>query len=388
VFFLGVVSFLTDVSSEMMFTILPLFLFNVLCVGMPVIGLIEGIAASTNTLVQIGSGWLSDRLGRRKALAVLGYGLSTAAKPFLYFVSAWTPVLAVRFADRMGKGIRTAPRDALLAASTSPEERGKGFGFHRALDTLGAVVGVGVVAVVVYLMQSGTLELTEATFRTIVLVGIVPAVLSLIVLLLFVRDIKVPAKESSARPSLKLAFSGFDRQFKAFLGVMVLFTLGNFGIVFMILRAQNLGNPVFSIMLMLILFNIVYAISSMPAGMLSDRLGRRRVIALGWGICALSYLGFALASAWWQVWILFTLFGLYHGTTDGVLRAFVADMVAVERRGTAYGLFQGAIGIAALPACLIAGFLWQGVNPAAPFLLGAVVVGISAIALFALVRER
>ncbi len=321
-------------------------------------------------------GWAGER-----------HWLSTAAKPFLYFVSAWTPVLAVRFADRMGKGIRTAPRDALLAASTSPEERGKGFGFHRALDTLGAVVGLSVVAGVVYLMQSGTLELTEATFRTIVLIGIVPAVLSLIVLLLFVRDIRVPAKESLARPSLKLAFSGFDRQFKAFLGVMVLFTIGNFSIVFLILRAQNLENPVFSIMLMLILFNIVYAATSMPAGMLSDRLGRRKVIALGWGLCALSYLGFALASAWWQVWIFFAIFGLYHGITDGVLRAFVADMVAVERRGTAYGLFQGAIGIAALPACLIAGFLWQGVSPAAPFFFGAAVVGISAIALFALVRE-
>lgn len=383
VFFLGLTSFLTDVSSEMIFTVLPLFLANVLGVGTAIIGLIEGIADSTATLVRVFSGWLSDKLGRRKPLAVLGYGLSTIAKPFLYFAGAWAAVLAIRFSDRLGKGIRSAPRDALVADSTSAKEMGKSFGFHRALDTLGAVVGLGGAAAVVFLLQRGGLALSKDSFQTLVLIGVVPAVLAVVIILFLVREVKATPR---AKGVSSASTGRFDARFKIFLVIMVIFTLGNSSDAFLVLRAQNLSFSVLQILLLFALLNLVYAVTSLPAGMLSDRLGRKGVIALGWSLYALSYLGFALAGAWWHVWLLFAVYGLYYGATDGVARAFVADMVPAERRGTAYGLFHTAVGITALPASLIAGFLWQLIGPSAPFILGAALAGVAVVALLVLVR--
>jgi MFS family permease len=382
---MGVASFLTDVSSEMIFNVMPLFLFNVLGVGTAVIGLIEGVADSTATLFQVFSGWLSDRLRRRKALATVGYALSTVAKPFLYLAGTWGAVLAVRFTDRLGKGLRTPPRDALVADSTSPQEMGKSFGFHRALDTLGAVIGLSGAALVVFLMQRGALELTRDTFQMLVLIGIVPAVLAVAVIFRRVHDVKPVSPVGEAIPR-RVQLRRFDARFKRFLGVMLLFTLGNSSIAFLVLRAQNLGLSVLHILLLFVFFNFIYALVSLPAGMLSDRIGRRKVIVIGWSIFALSYLGFALASAWWQVWLFFALYGLYFGVTAGVMRAFVADMVGVERRGTAYGLFHTTVGITAFPASLIAGFMWQMISPRAPFFFGAVLAGVAAIALLVLVR--
>lgn len=385
VFFLGVVSFLTDVSSEMIFTILPLFLFNVLGAPIAIIGLIEGIADSTATLVRALSGWLSDKLGRRKPLAALGYALSTIAKPFLYFAGTWGAVLAIRFSDRLGKGIRTAPRDALVADSTAKEGMGKSFGFQRALDTLGAVVGLGGAATVVFLMQGGELVLTRATFQTLVLIGVVPAVLAVIIILFLVHEVRAVPRAKVTSPA---ATGKFDTRFKIFLVIMVIFTLGNSSDAFLVLRVQdlNLGFSVFSILLLFISMNFVYVAIALPAGALSDKLGRKRVMGIGWAIYALSYLGFALVGAWWQVCLLFAFYGLYYGAANGVARAFVADMVPVERRGTAYGLFHTAVGITAFPASLIAGFLWQLISPSAPFILGAALGGVAVVALFTLVR--
>ena len=389
VFFLGIVSFLTDVSSEMIFTILPLFLLNVLLVGTPVIGLIEGIAESTATLLKILSGWLSDRLGKRKVLAALGYGISTLAKPFLYLASSWELVLGVRFADRIGKGIRTSPRDALVADSTSPQEMGKSFGFHRALDTLGAVVGLGAAAGIVFFLQKGGLELTRSTYQMLVLVGIVPAVIAVAIILFFVHD---PQHKASGDAGVTLTSDStpkrkFGKRFKIFLAIMIIFTLGNSSDAFLVLRAQDLGLSVFHILLVFVFFNLVYALISLPAGMLSDKLGRRKVIILGWAIYALSYLGFAIASESWHIWLVFGLYGAYYGATEGVTRAFVADMVGAESRGAAYGFFHTAVGITALPASVLAGWLWHWIDPAAPFFLGAAMAGIAAVSLITLVRE-
>ena len=387
VFFLGLVSFLTDASSEMIFPLLPLFLRNVLATPYTVIGLIEGAAESIASLVRIFSGWLSDKLGRRKGLTILGYGLSTFAKPFMYIATTWGIAFGVRFADRVGKGIRSAPRDALIADSLTPEQRGKGFGLHRAMDTFGAIVGIISAVVIVFVLQKGNLELAPDTYQQLVLIGVIPAVLALF-MFFFVRE---PRRETStdvsprARPGGLL--SGFDSRFKIFLGIIFLFSLGNSSDAFLILRAQSLGNPVLHILLMLVLFNFVYASVSTPAGILSDKLGRRRVILLGWVIYALVYLGFALASASWQLWLLFALYGLYYGLTEGVARAFVADLVPVEKRGTAYGLFHGVVGITLLPASVIAGWLWQVVNPAAPFLFGAGLASLAMIGLLVLIRE-
>jgi len=389
VFFLGLVSFFTDVSSEIIFTIFPLFLLNVLHTPITVIGLIEGAAESTASLLKIFSGWLSDKVGKRKSLTFLGYGLSTIAKPFMYIATTWGMAFGVRFADRVGKGIRTAPRDALVADSITAEQRGKGFGIHRTMDTFGAVIGIITAVVVVFLLQGDNWALSRDTYQYLVLIGIIPAVLALFVFL-FIRE---PPKSTSTDTFLKTKrgglLSGMDGRFKIFLGIMFVFTLGNSSDAFLILRAQNLGNSVLYILLMLVLFNLVYAAISTPAGMLSDKIGRKKVILIGWSIYALVYLGFALAppEAPWQLWLLFASYGIYYGMVEGVARAFVADLVPAEKRGTAYGLFHGVIGITLLPASLIAGWLWQTINPAAPFLFGAGMAFLSMIGLLVLIRE-
>lgn len=366
-------SFLTDISSEMLVHLLPLFLANILGVRTSVIGLIEGVAETTASLLKVFSGWLSDRLGDRKWLAVGGYSLSTLAKPFLLVANTWGAVLAVRFADRVGKGIRTAPRDALVADSIDAKHRGLAFGLHRAGDTAGAVVGLLIALVVVYLLQGRDLTLAQPTFQVIVLLSVPPAVLAVLVLALGAKNVPVDAQR--ARPRLSLA--GFDGRFKRFLLVMVLFTLGNSSDAFLVLRAQNLGLSVAGVMGVLVLFNLVYALISTPAGALSDRIGRRKVIIGGWLAYAAIYLGFGLAGAAWQIWALFALYGIYYGMAEGAGKALVADLVQPAQRGTAYGVYNAAIGLAAFPASLIAGLLWQGVagwagfGPSAPFLFGA-----------------
>jgi MFS family permease len=387
VFFLGIVSLLTDVSSEMIFTLVPLFLFNVLRIGAPIIGLIGGLSESTDAIFRIVSGWLSDKVGRRKPLALLGYGISTIVKPFMYLASTWGAVLAVRFGDRVGKGIRTSPRDALVADSVSAGERGKGFGLHRAMDTFGAVLGLAIAVVIIYVVQGGGMALGEEAYQWLVLVGVVPAVLAVLVLVFFVRERRRPP---SSGIGSRLGFKrvgGFDVRFKLFLAVMAVFTLGNSSDFFVILRAQNLGSSVVGVVLMLVVLNIAYAVTALPAGMLSDRLGRRGVIALGWFIYALVYMGFAVASEMWQVWLLFAGYGVYYGIVEGVARAFVADLVPEERRGTAYGLYYGVVGLALLPASVIAGWLWQAISPAAPFYLGAGLAFLAMVGIMGVVRE-
>ena len=386
VFFLGIVSLLTDVSSEMIFTLVPLFLFNVLSIGTPIIGLVGGLSESADAIFRIFSGWLSDRMGKRKPLAVLGYTISTIAKPFMYLASSWGAVLAVRFGDRIGKGIRTSPRDALVADSVSAGERGRGFGLHRAMDTFGAFLGLAIAAVIIYQVQGGELALSLKTYQWLILIGVVPAVLAVLVLLFFVRDRRSSAGNTSSQAGLK-SIGGFDTRFKLFLAIMAVFTLGNSSDFFVILRAQNLGSSVLYVVLMLALFNITYAVTSMPAGILSDRLGRRWVITLGWFIYALVYLGFALASELWQVWLLFASYGVYYGLVEGVARAFIADLVPEEKRGTAYGLYHGVVGLALLPASLIAGWLWQAYSPAAPFYFGACLAFLAMLGIMVLIRE-
>lgn len=380
-------SFLTDISTEMLTNLLPLFLFNVLGVRTTAIGVIEGVAESTASLLKMFSGWLSDRLGTRKGLAVLGYAISTLAKPFLYVASTWSGVLAVRFAERLGKGVRTAPRDALVADSVDETQRGIAFGLHRAGDTMGAVVGIGVALLIVLAAGRGGLELTRATFQTVVLVSLIPAALAVAVLALGARD--TGSREGiSARPVLTLR--GFDRRFKVFLLVVVVFTLGNSSDAFLILRAQSAGLSVPGVLGMMLTFNLVYALVASPAGAMSDRFGRKRFLVGGWLLYALVYLGFAEASKGWHAWALMGVYGVYYAATHGVAKAYVADLVPPERRGTAYGVYNAAVGVTAFPASLIAGFLWQGAGgwsgfgAAAPFLFGASLALVAAVMLWTL----
>jgi MFS family permease len=362
-----ITSFLNDISSEMLLSLLPLFLVNVLGARTTVVGLIEGIAESTASLLKIVFGWISDRLRRRKAPTLVGYAISAVAKPFLYLAASWWGVLAVRFADRVGKGVRTAPRDALVADSIDEEHRGLAFGLHRAGDTAGAMIGLLIALGVVWATQAGALTLARDTFQRLVLISVIPAALAVLTLALGARDVPVPGEETALRLSLR----GFDARFRRFLVVVVVFALGNSADAFLILRAQERGLSVLGVLGMLITFNLVYALVSGPAGALSDRVGRRRLIVGGWLVYGLLYLGFALASVSWQIWALYALYGVYYGAVEGTARAYVADVVPRRQRGMAYGVYNAAVGVAAFPASLIAGLLWQQITASAPFVFGA-----------------
>ena len=385
-----ITSFLTDISSEMIFNLVPLFLANVLNTGTAVIGLIDGVAETTASLMKIYSGALSDKLGKRKWLTVLGYGLSTIAKPFLYLAHTWQVVLGVRFTDRMGKGIRTAPRDALIAGSIDDKQRGLAFGLHRAGDTAGAFIGLLIATLVIWWTQAGDAQLLERTFHVIILISIIPAVLAVIVLALGARDISSTAK--SDVPTLSLA--GMSKNFKMFMLVLVLFTLGNSTDAFIILRSQERGLNLLQIMGMLLSFNLIYALLAGPLGALSDKIGRRKLILAGWIAYGLVYLGFALSQTGWQIWALYGFYGVYYAATDGVTKAFIADLVPNERRGTAYGLYNATIGLMALPASVIAGLLWQGAfgwsgfGPAAPFIFGASLALLAGVLFWVLVPTK
>lgn len=364
-------SFFMDISSEMVINLLPLFLSSVLGISTSVIGVIEGIAEATASTLKVFSGWLSDRLRARKWLAVAGYGLSALAKPFFYFANAWA-IAGARWADRVGKGVRTAPRDALVADSIDERHRGLAFGFHRAADTGGAMLGLLIALVVVWLTQKGAAALNLNTFQLIVLISLIPAALAVLSLAVGAQD--VPVTQVRARP--RITFRGLGRRFALFMLIVGIFDLGNSSDAFLVLRAQNLGVSVVGILMMLVTFNLVYTLVSTPAGSLSDRLGRRGIIVGGWLVYAAIYLGFALARVGWHVWALYAVYGIYYGLAYGTAKALIADIVPEEARGMAYGTYNAVLGILDLPASIIAGVLWSGIGawrgfgPAAPFFFG------------------
>ncbi len=379
----SITSFLTDISSEMVINLLPLFLFNVLGVRTSVIGLIEGIAEASSSLLKLFSGWFSDRLGGRKWVAVTGYGISALAKPFFYLATTWQMIAVVRWVDRVGKGIRTAPRDALVADSVTPEQRGLAYGFHRAADTGGAVIGLLIALLVVWRVQQGASSLKASTFQTLVLLSLIPATLGVLVLALMSKDIPVHGKQTLPKFSLR----GLGKPFLTFLIIISIFDLGNSADAFLILRAQERGLRISGILSMLVIFNLIYALLSAPAGSLSDHIGRRRVLVAGWLLYTAVYLGFALAQTALSIWLLYALYGAYYGLTYGTAKAFVADLVPVPLRGTSFGTYNATLGLIDFPASLIAGILWQGVGSwsgfgaSAPFFFGAAMALIATAAL-------
>jgi MFS family permease len=369
VFILGVVSFCTDASTEMIYPLIPLFLTQTLGAPMAVLGIIEGLAEATASVLKGVSGWVSDRVGLRRPLVVGGYGLAALAKPLLALAAGWPMALAARVLDRFGKGLRGTPRDALIADSSEPAQRGRAFGFHRSADQAGAVLGP--------LLALPLLSLFHQDFRAVFLVAFIPAAIG-VATLAAVRE--TGRGERAARaPAFRLRQA--PPGFREFLGAMLVFALGNSSDVFLIVRARQVGLTTPQIVLLFAAFNLTYVLSAYPAGVISDRIGRRRVLAAGLGVFALVYLGLGLVAAPFWLGVLFLVYGLYQGLTDGTSRALVVDLVAPEHRATALGFYSMATGLATFLASAIGGLLWQWRGAPATFLYGAVLAAGAAVLL-------
>jgi MFS family permease len=358
---LGITSLLTDTSTEMVYPLLPLYLTTRLGASPAIVGLIEGIAESLASLLKVFSGYISDRVGRRKPLAILGYASSTVGKFLLYLSTSWGWVLGGRVVDRFGKGVRTAPRDALIADSTAQAQRGSAYGLHRALDTAGAVVGVT--------LAYTFLTTYRGDYTAVFLYSLIPAGLGVVILFLARERVGRIRVTSQAQP-LSLRWSALPRRLQAFLIVVLLFALGNSSNQFLLLRAQDMGFTAQTVLLLYLAYNLVYALVSYPAGRLSDRIGRKTLLVLGYLFYGLVYLGFALVQAPAYLWGLFAAYGLYIAFTEGVEKALVADIAPPELRATLIGLHATFVGIGLLPASLLAGFLWNLFGAAAPFYFG------------------
>jgi MFS family permease len=355
----GIVSFLADVSSEMLYPLTPIFLTVVLGAPVAVVGLIEGVAEAVASLVKPVAGRYSDRLGKRIPFMVGGYSLSALAKPLIALAQAWPLVLVARGVDRLGKGIRTAPRDALIADSVSEADRGRAFGLHRGLDTAGAVVGA--------LLALALMWLTHDNLRLVIMLAFVPGALSV----LAIGRLKEP-RPAHTPPAEKNAAAPLGKRFRWYVGVWTVFAVVNSSDAFIILRAQNAGLGTTAVILLYVLYNVVYAAASPRLGTLSDRLGRRPVLAGGLLVFALVYAGFAVANATWQLVALFAFYGLYIAATEGVGKAFAVDLVPSGSRAHAVGVFGMVTGLATLVASLAAGALWTAIGPWAAFALGSV----------------
>ena len=373
---LGIASFFTDISSEMLYPIVPIFLTAVLGAPMSVVGLIEGIAESTASILKAFSGWLSDKIGKRRPFVVGGYTLSSFAKPILYFAYVWPVVLISRFLDRLGKGLRTSPRDAMIADSTDAPYRGKAFGLHRAMDTLGAILGP--------LLAIYFLAAFKENLRIVFLVAFIPAALAVLTLVFFLKETEVVPKANADIKKLNIGQLSSD--FKKFLLASSIFAIGNSSDAFLIVRSKQLGLSITLVILAYVLYNISYSVFSTPFGILSDKWPRKNVMMIGYLIFALVYIGFALVKSASMVWILFFVYGFYIAMTDGVGKAFVSDMVPKEYTATALGLYHFVLGIFAFFASFVAGLLWVKIGVAAPFLYGAIMAGASCIALLVLVK--
>ena len=382
---LAAVSFLTDVASEMIYPLLPLFLSTVLGTTAAGLGVIEGVAESVSALLRLPSGWWSDRIGRRKPLVVLGYGLAAVARPLIGLAQSTGQVLAIRVTDRFGKGVRSAPRDALIADAVAPAHRGYAYGLHRAADSAGAVVGP--------LVAWGLLHWGWVDLRALFLWAAVPGMLALVLVIWWVRESPVTARGRGAaangasspvvaaeavrseRALIDRVDGALGAVFWRFLGVLFLFTLAASSDAFLLLRASSLGVTVSQIPILWAMLHVVKSASTVVGGRLSDHVGRRPLILGGWMVYALTYLGFALASSAWHVWALFLVYGLDFGATEGVEKALVADLVPEDRRGAAFGWFNAALGVGALPASILFGVLWERAGPVTAFLTGAAIAG-------------
>ena len=383
VFFTGLVSFFMDMSSEMIYPLVPIFLSSVLGVNKSVIGLIEGIAESTASLLKVFSGWFSDRIGKRKILLIVGYGISTLSRPIIALSTLWGHVLAFRFTDRFGKGIRGAPRDAIIAESTPHKDLGRSFGFHRGMDTLGAVIGPAIAFIL--------LSLFTGNYRLVFWLSIIPGIIAVMIIVFFIKErgqgfkgsrdqVKVSEdKNLNPRTFLPSTPRSFDWRFKAFVAIATLFALGNSSDVFLILKATDTGVKETQIPIIYLCFNLVYALTAIPAGILSDRIGRKRIILAGFILFGFIYWGFASASEQKHIWGLFLLYGVFMGLTEGIQKAYLGTIIPDKFRATGYGIFNTFTGIAIFPASVVAGWLWDKYGAHATFYYGSITAFLSAL---------
>jgi MFS family permease len=362
---LSAVSLFNDAASEMIYPLLPLFVTTVLGAGPEALGVIEGVAESTASFLKLASGYLSDRVRARKRWVVGGYLLANLTRPLIGLTTGWAGVLVLRFLDRVGKGLRTSPRDALISESTPRASWGKAFGFHRAADHAGAVIGP--------LLAALALTLLHDQLRTVFFFSLIPGLLAVGVLAAGVRDVK-PASAPSRREPLRIgaAWRAMPTSLRRFTLILFLFTLGNSSDAFLLLKAQQMGVSIALIPILWVALHLVKMSSSLPAGMLSDRVGRKGLILAGWSVYALTYAGFAVATATWEAWGLFLVYGLYFGLTEGVEKAMIADLSPERLRGSAFGLYHLAVGLGALPASLLFGWVWERFGDPAAFGMGAV----------------
>jgi MFS family permease len=380
------VSFFTDVSTEMIYPLLPVFLASVLGANASFIGAIEGVAETTASLLKLVSGWWSDRVGSRKMLVVAGYGIASIVRPFTAMTQTASQVLMIRLSDRIGKGIRTSPRDALLADSASVSVRGRAFGFHAAADNAGAVVGPLLAFLFLKLQGVGSFEGTkhllphdEQALRNVFWLSAVPALVAMVVLVLVVRDVPKHAEAKKDEGSIDQMAGGLTKRFWAYLVVVLLFTLGNSTDAFLLLRANQLGVPIAMAPILWALLNFVKSATGTYGGGLSDRVGRKPLIVGGWILYSAVYFAFGWATAAWHAWILFAVYGIFYGMTEGTEKALVADIVPTRRRGSAFGWYNLAIGLGALPASLIFGRIWDTAGAPTAFVFGASLALIAAV---------
>ena len=396
VLWLSLVSLLNDTASEMIYPLLPFFLIGTLGASPAFLGLVEGIAESTSSFVKLASGWFSDRFARRKPFVVTGYGVASAARPLIALASAPWHVLAIRFTDRLGKGVRSAPRDALLAESVPPEVRGRAFGVHRAADHAGAFLGP--------VLATLLLVLLARDLRAVFALAAIPGALAVGLLVWKVREdgrqqgssSATPPEPAATPPSTAAPQSGPPEDtaaieirgaFRRYLVVLALFTLGNATDAFLLLRAGDLGVPLEAVPLLWGVHHVSKSVWSVPGGALADRVGPRAAILAGWLLYAATYAGFAAATAAWHAWALFAVYGLFYGLTEAPEKALVAMLAPAGRRGAAFGAFHFTIGLTALPASVLFGALWARYGPTVAFLTGAA-LALAAAALLPLTRVR
>ena len=379
---LGWVSFFTDTASEIVYPLLPLYLTRVIGAGAMSLGVIEGVAEAANSVLKIWSGLLADRTGAPKRLVIAGYGLSSFMRPFIGAATSWTQVLGLRFVDRLGKGIRGAPRDAMLAVFASTSNRGRVFGFHRAMDHAGAVVGP--------LIASAFLYFRPEDYRTLFALTIVPGIIVMLILFIVPEPKReaAPGTPATGVAALDESLRALPADFYRALIVISIFSLGNASDAFLLLRMSDLGIAPFWIPLLWSALHVVKTVASAAGGELSDRLGRRALIGSGWMVYALVYAAFGAFEATPAIVPVFLAYGVYFGLTEGVEKAWVADLSSANARGTAFGIYNAVLGLGGLAASLLFGAIWTSVSPSAAFYTGAALAAIATVLLAALFSSQ